>query len=67
MQRFYDCGIDLGTTNSCIALPDEKDGFKIIENQADGMIVTPSAVSISGSGRILTGQRAYNHQNPCAH
>ena len=64
MQRFYDCGIDLGTTNSCVAVPDEKDGFKIIENQADGMIVTPSAVSISGLGRILTGQRAYNHQNP---
>ena len=62
MQRFYDCGIDLGTTNSCLAIPDNDHGFEIIENQADRMSVTPSAVLINGKGRMLIGQRAYNSQ-----
>ena len=62
MQRFYDCGIDLGTTNSCLAIPDDDHGFEIIDNQADRMSVTPSAVLINGKGRMLIGQRAYNSQ-----
>lgn len=62
MQRFYDCGIDLGTTNSCLAIPDNDHGFEIIDNQADRMSVTPSAVLINGKGRMLIGQRAYNSQ-----
>ncbi len=62
MQKFYDCGIDLGTTNSCLAIPDNDHGFEIIENQADRMSVTPSAVLINGKGRMLIGQRAYNSQ-----
>lgn len=62
MQKFYDCGIDLGTTNSCLAIPNEDHGFEIIENQADRMSVTPSAVLINGKGRMLIGQRAYNSQ-----
>ncbi len=62
MQKFYDCGIDLGTTNSCLAIPDDDHGFEIIENQADRMSVTPSAVLINGKGRMLIGQRAYNSQ-----
>ena len=33
MQKFFDCGIDLGTTNSCLAIPDNDHGFEIIENQ----------------------------------
>ena len=32
MQKFFDCGIDLGTTNSCLAIPDDDHGFEIIEN-----------------------------------
>lgn len=62
MQKFYDCGIDLGTTNSCLAVPDNDHGFEIIENQADRMSVTPSAILINGKGRMLIGQRAYNSQ-----
>ena len=62
MQKFYDCGIDLGTTNSCLAIPDDDHGFEIIENQADRMSVTPSAILINGKGRMLVGQRAYNSQ-----
>ena len=62
MQRFYDCGIDLGTTNSCLAIPDNDHGFEIIDNTADRMSVTPSAVLINGKGRMLIGQRAYNSQ-----
>lgn len=62
MQTFYDCGIDLGTTNSCVAIPDNDHGFEIIDNQADRMSVTPSAILINGKGRMLIGQRAYNSQ-----
>ena len=62
MQKFFDCGIDLGTTNSCLAIPDDNHGFEIIENQADRMQVTPSAILINGKGRMLIGQRAYNSQ-----
>ncbi len=62
MQKFYDCGIDLGTTNSCLAIPDNDHGFEIIDNTADRMSVTPSAVLINGKGRMLIGQRAYNSQ-----
>ena len=62
MQKFFDCGIDLGTTNSCLAIPDDNHGFEIIENQADRMQVTPSAILINSKGRMLIGQRAYNSQ-----
>ena len=62
MQKIFDCGIDLGTTNSCLAIPDGDHGFEIIDNQADRMSVTPSAVLINGKGRMLIGQRAYNSQ-----
>lgn len=62
MQKFFDCGIDLGTTNSCLAISDNNHGFEIIENQADRMSVTPSAIMINGKGRMLVGQRAYNSQ-----
>lgn len=60
MQKFYDCGIDLGTTNSCLAIPDDNHGFIVIDNQMDRMSVTPSAVEINSKGRIRVGQRAYN-------
>ena len=45
-----------------LAIPDNDHGFEIIENQADRMSVTPSAVLINGKGRMLIGQRAYNSQ-----
>ncbi|MEI9898152.1 MAG: Hsp70 family protein [Chthoniobacter sp.] len=53
-----DFGIDLGTTNSAIAVL--KGVFtEIIKNNADADI-TPSAVSIDKKGAVLVGQRAKN-------
>jgi molecular chaperone DnaK len=49
-------GIDLGTTNSCIALMDGKDA-KVIEN-AEGVRTTPSIISFTDSGERLVGQPA---------
>jgi molecular chaperone DnaK len=49
-------GIDLGTTNSCVAIMDGKDS-RIIEN-AEGMRTTPSIVAFTESGERLVGQAA---------
>ena len=49
-------GIDLGTTNSCIALMDGQDA-KVIEN-AEGVRTTPSMVAFTDSGERLVGQPA---------
>ncbi|MDH5750431.1 MAG: molecular chaperone DnaK, partial [Rhodospirillales bacterium] len=49
-------GIDLGTTNSCIALMDGKEA-KVIEN-AEGTRTTPSMVAFTDSGERLVGQPA---------
>ncbi len=49
-------GIDLGTTNSCIAVMDGKDA-KVIEN-AEGARTTPSMVAFPVSGERLVGQPA---------
>ena len=49
-------GIDLGTTNSCVAIMDGKDG-KVIEN-AEGTRTTPSIVAFTDSGERLVGQAA---------
>ena len=59
MKKFYDCGIDLGTTNSCIAVPNMDNTCTIVENVTDRMQVTPSVVWINQRGRIVIGQRAY--------
>ena len=45
MLKFYDCGIDLGTTNSAIAYPTDDNKCQIVDNIADRMNVTPSAVA----------------------
>ncbi len=49
-------GIDLGTTNSCVAVMDGKDA-KVIEN-AEGARTTPSMVAFSEDGECLVGQSA---------
>lgn len=59
MKKFYDCGIDLGTTNSCIAIPNMDNTCTIVDNVTDRMQVTPSVVWINQRGRIVIGQRAY--------
>jgi len=49
-------GIDLGTTNSCVAVMDGKDP-KVIEN-AEGGRTTPSMVAFGDDGERLVGQPA---------
>ena len=49
-------GIDLGTTNSCVAIMDGKDA-KVIEN-AEGARTTPSMVAFTEDGERLVGQPA---------
>src|SRR6266853_1833678 len=49
-------GIDLGTTNSCVAVMEGKD-VKVIEN-SEGARTTPSMVAFTESGERLVGQAA---------
>lgn len=49
-------GIDLGTTNSCVAYMDGKNA-KVIEN-SEGARTTPSIVAITKTGERLVGQAA---------
>ena len=49
-------GIDLGTTNSCIAVMEGK-AAKVIEN-TEGARTTPSMVAFTESGERLVGQSA---------
>ncbi|HTI82498.1 MAG TPA: molecular chaperone DnaK [Acetobacteraceae bacterium] len=49
-------GIDLGTTNSCVALMEGKD-VRVIEN-SEGARTTPSMVAFSDNGERLVGQSA---------
>ena len=49
-------GIDLGTTNSCVAVLDG-DKAKVIEN-AEGDRTTPSIIAYSNEGETLVGQPA---------
>ena len=49
-------GIDLGTTNSCVAVMDGKDA-KVVEN-SEGARTTPSIVAFTDSDERLVGQPA---------
>ncbi len=49
-------GIDLGTTNSCVAVLDGGDA-KVIEN-SEGDRTTPSIIAYTDEGEILVGQNA---------
>jgi molecular chaperone DnaK len=49
-------GIDLGTTNSCVAIMEGKD-VRVIEN-SEGMRTTPSQVAFTDDGERLVGQAA---------
>src|SRR5690349_18024114 len=49
-------GIDLGTTNSCVAVLEGGDP-KVIPN-AEGSNTTPSVVAFTNTGEVLVGQAA---------
>ncbi len=49
-------GIDLGTTNSCVAVM-EGDAVKVIEN-VEGDRTTPSIIAYANDGEVLVGQSA---------
>ncbi|MGD9800404.1 MAG: Hsp70 family protein, partial [Parvularculaceae bacterium] len=49
-------GIDLGTTNSCVAVMEGKQP-KVIEN-VEGARTTPSVVAFTGDGERIVGQPA---------
>jgi molecular chaperone DnaK len=49
-------GIDLGTTNSCVAIMEGKD-VRVLEN-SEGARTTPSMVAFSDNGERLVGQSA---------
>jgi molecular chaperone DnaK len=57
MSNTVNYGIDLGTTNSCIGAWQEG-AVRIFQNN-DQMNVTPSAVHIHKSGRLISGKRAH--------
>jgi len=50
-------GIDLGTTNSCVAIMEQGGKVKVIENQ-EGARTTPSYVCIGTDDQITCGQTA---------
>jgi molecular chaperone DnaK len=57
MSNTVDYGIDLGTTNSCIARW-EAGSVRVFQNN-DQMNVTPSAVHVLKTGRLIVGRRGY--------
>jgi molecular chaperone DnaK (HSP70) len=50
------CGIDLGTTNSCVAMMEGKN-CRVIEN-SEGARTTPSVVAYLEDGTHIVGQAA---------
>ena len=58
MTDYINFGIDLGTTNSCLAHASGAD-VRVIQNN-DQMNVTPSVVRVLKSGALMVGRRAYN-------
>ena len=58
MSQTIDFGIDLGTTNSSIALC--RRGEVRVFQSTDLMNVTPSVVYVSRTGRMLVGKKAYD-------
>jgi molecular chaperone DnaK len=60
MGATIDFGIDLGTTNSCVARWDKDSGAIRVFQNNDQMNVTPSAVHILRTGRVIVGRRAYS-------
>lgn len=60
-------GIDLGTTNSCVAVMEG--GEAVVIPNAEGNRTTPSVVAFSKTGERMVGQgrKASGHTNPEPH
>ena len=54
-------GIDLGTTNSCVAVMEG--GEPVVIANAAGARTTPSVVGFTKTGERLVGQVATHHQS----
>lgn len=52
-------GIDLGTTNSCVAFVDDKNKPVVIRSR-EGYATMPSIVALSPDGRLLVGHPAHS-------
>ena len=50
-------GIDLGTTNSCVAVMEAGNKVRVIENN-EGARTTPSVIAYTKNEEILVGQSA---------
>ena len=59
MRNTIDFGIDLGTTNSAVAVLEGND-VQVIRNN-ENFEYTPSAVWIDKNGRLYAGRQAYEH------
>ena len=55
-------GIDLGTTNSCVAVIEG--GEPVVIANAEGARTTPSVVGFTKTGERLVGQVAKRHHQP---
>jgi molecular chaperone DnaK len=60
-RKFVDYGIDLGTTNSCIAVFEQGEA-RVIKNNEDADY-TPSAVYVDEDGTIIVGRSARERLN----
>jgi molecular chaperone DnaK len=60
-------GIDLGTTNSCVAIMEG--GEPVVIQNSRGQRTTPSTVAFTKDGEVLVGQPAKNQMvtNPGEH
>lgn len=54
----YAIGIDLGTTNSCVALFNNRDKTIEVCTNALGKTTTPSWIGFAANGNITVGERA---------
>jgi molecular chaperone DnaK len=55
-------GIDLGTTNSCVAVLDTNTRNPITIHNAEGQLTTPSIVAFTDDGKQLVGKSAKNQR-----
>jgi molecular chaperone DnaK len=60
MRRTVDFGIDLGTTNSAIAVMDQGKVRILKSSGSANSEIIPSVIRIDPEGRVITGQSAYD-------